>query len=672
VKLNVHIPWRRVLWIVAILVPVAAVGTILWLSTRDLSRYQAKLTDQIRKVTGRELKAKVPLSVKLGKEPALVAEGLTLSNAEWAKRPELARVRRITMYLDPFSLFLGEAKVSRVILEGADILVEQNEAGDTNLEMLPPPDGSGPHAGENRSLRIKTNPAFPWINTIEVRDSTLTINEGQGRPLVTLDVASASFKSNAPNQPLQVEAKLGAPRATPLEIAGTLGSFDGWLRGLPGNIDVQGGFGGGKIAIKGSVGSKGTNLQITSEGPDVAAFGPYVRLPLPSGGPYVLSSKASTQRSGLKVEVLQLKVGQSDLTGEALFRVDRSGTSTITVNVDVNKIDLAGLKAAPAPAAPAGAVPASRRVLPSTPFTASWLGRNTLSVTARVGELSGLSAKVANGSVTLTSGEKRFTFRGAASIGNGSASFDLVYDPAGRYGMTTLTGSATRVPMNDLGALLGFDLGLNDAVGDIDLKLRGGGRSAAAALNGASGTIEFGFAKGTWPADGLTGWPGEPMRLLNANEGGAAFNCLAGRFEVGAGVANLRRLVVDTPRATWIGGGYLSLRNEGWEFIVAPEARDAHGVPLATPIRLKGGTGRAVSGALDPGLSKLLIGAGAVPSLTGSYNQIAKQQPSANACALLAPRVDGMRPGLRAQLPTPTNPERERANRRAQGAAPSR
>ena len=72
------------------------------------------------------------------------------------------------------------------------------------------------------------------------------------------------------------------------------------MRGLPGNIDVQGGFGGGKIAIKGSVGVKGTNLQITSEGPDVSVFGPYIRLPVPAGGPYVLNAKAGTQRSGLQ------------------------------------------------------------------------------------------------------------------------------------------------------------------------------------------------------------------------------------------------------------------------------------------------------------------------------------------------------------------------------------
>ena len=664
---GLRLPWRRLAWLTVALLPVLAIGGVIWLGTRDLSRYQAKLTDQIRKVTGRELKASVPLSVKLGREPALVAEGLTLSNAAWASRPELARVRRITMYLDPFSLFLGEAKVVRVVLDGADIQVEHNEAGDANLEMLPPPEGSGPHAGENHSLRIRSNPAFPWINTIEVRDSILTIREGAGRPPVVLEVASGSFKSNAANHALEMDAKIGAPRAPPMELTGTIGSFDGWMRGLPGNIDVQGGFGGGKIAIKGSIGVKGTNLQIASEGPDVGVFGPYISLPVPSGGPYALTAKALTQRSGLKVEVASLKVGASDLTGEATFRVDRSGTPNILVDIDAARIDLAGLKRAPEPPS---ATPPSKRLLPSAAFQASWLGRSTVSVTARVGELSGLSGKITNGSLTLGSSEKRFTFRGSASVGNGSASFDVSYDPAGRYGLTTLTANVSKVPMNDLGALLGLDLGLKDAVGDIDLKMRGPGRNAAAALNSASGTVEFAVGKGTWPGDGLPGWPAESLKLLGANDG-AAFNCLAGRFEVSGGVAHLRRLVFDTPRATWIGGGYLSLRNEGWEFIVAPEARDSQGVPLATPFRLKGGTGRQAAGALDPGLSRLLIGAGTVPSLVGTFGQIAKQPNVGNACATMAPRVEGMRPGLRAQMPVP-NPERDRPIRRAQGSPPAR
>jgi uncharacterized protein involved in outer membrane biogenesis len=666
-----RIPWRRLAWLIIALIPVAAAGTILWLSTRDLSRYQARLTEQIRKVTGRELATRVPLSVRISREPALVAEGVTLTNAAWGSRPEFARVRKVTMYLDPFSLFLGEARVGRVLLEGADILVERNEAADTNLEMLPPPEGSGPHPGENRSLRLKPNPAFPWIDTIEVRDSVLTIVEGAGRPPVVLEVANGTFKSSAPNQPLQMDARLAAPRAAAFALTGTIGSFDGWMRGLPGNIDLQGSFGGGKIAIKGSVGIKGTNVQIAGEGPDIAAFGPYIRLPLPGGGPYVLNAKASTLRGNFKVEVPTLKIGQSELSGEALFGVDRHDVPTITVNIDANVIDAAGLRALPAAVTASATSPVQRRFLPAMPFSATWLGRSTLAVTARIGEVTGLSSKVTNGSVTLNSSETRFALRAAASIGAGSAGFDLVYDPAGRIGQATLAATASRVSFQDLSALLGVDLGLKDAVGDIDLRLRGGGRSTRDALSAASGVIEVSAAKGVWPHDAMAGWPVETQRLLGASDSGVPFNCLAGRFEVSGGVANLRRLVVDTPRATLVGGGFVHLRSESWEFILAPEARDAPGAALASPLRLKGGAGQQTLGALEPGLAKLLIGGGAEPSLAGTLTSISRQT-TANACATMAPRVEGLRPGLRAQLPVPSADLRNPRRVPAQAQTPKR
>src|ERR1044072_6387762 len=280
-----RVAWKRVAWILAAALPVAAMAGVIWVGTRDLSRFQSRMTEQVRKVTGRELAARVPRTIKLGTQPAMVAEGVTLTNASWGSRPELARVRKLTLFLDQASLFLGEVKIGRVLLEGADILVERNDVGETNLDMLPPPDGSGPHPGENRSLRLRTSAAFPWIHTIEVRDSVATNAEGQGRPPVVVEIPAATFKSQAPNQPLQLEGKFAAPQATPLDLTGTAGSFDGWMRGLPGNIDVQGGFGGGKIAIKGSVNAKGKTPAITSEGPGVSVFGPYVRLTGPARGP---------------------------------------------------------------------------------------------------------------------------------------------------------------------------------------------------------------------------------------------------------------------------------------------------------------------------------------------------------------------------------------------------
>jgi uncharacterized protein involved in outer membrane biogenesis len=659
-----RIPWRRLAVVAAVAIPLAAGGGVLWAATRDLSSYQKRLTDQIRKVTGRELVARVPLAIKLGSKPAMVAEGLTLTNATWGTRPELARVRKVTMFLDPVALLLGEVKVGHIVLEGADILVERNDVGDSNLEMLPPPDGSGPHPGENKSLKLRTNPAFPWIGTIEVKDSVLTIREGIGRPPTVLEIASGIVKASAPNQTLQMEAKLGAPQAAQLQIAGQAGTFDGWIRGLPGNIDVQGTIGAGKIAIKGSVNAKGTNLQVTSEGPDVSVFGPYVRLPVPASASYALSAKATTQRNGLKIEVSTLKVGSSEAVGEALFRVDRHGAPTATINVDAPKIDLADFKASAPAAAPANAPPAGpRRMIPTMPFSASWLGRSNLSATIRVGELNGLQGKVQNASVTLAATDSRFTFRGAATVGGGSAGFDLVYDPSGRLGQATLTASANRVAMEDLSALLGINLGLRDAVGDIDLRLRGSGRTTRDTLNSATGLIDVTLAKGAWPADSLQGFPAETVKLLGAAEKGVPFNCAAGRFEVSGGVANLRRLVVDTPSTTMVGGGFVHLRSEAWEFILAPEARDNRNAPLTSPLRVKGGTGRTTAGALEPNLSRLIIAAGTVPSLTAAVAQAARQ-PSVNACSVVAPRVDGLRPGLRAQMPVPGADLRDRGTRK--------
>jgi len=667
-----RVPWRRLTWLLVAAVPIAAIVGVVWIGTRDLSRYQARLTEQIRKVTGRELAAKVPLAVKLGSQPAMVAEGVTLSNAPWGSRPDLARVRKLTLFIDPVALFLGEIKIGRLLIEGADILVEQNDVGDTNLDMLPPPDGSGPHAGENRSLRLRTSAAFPWIDTIEVRDSVLTIAQGAGRPPVVLEVPTATFRSPAPGQPLQIEGRFAAPQAAPLVLTGTAGSFDGWMRALPGNIDLQGGFGDGKIAIKGGVGVKGTTVQINAEGPDISAFGPYIRLPVPAGGPYVLAAKAGTQRSAFKVDVTTLKVGSSELTADALFRVDRKGTPTITLNADVTRLDIGDLKATPAVAASTSAPsPAQPRLVPTLPFSASWLGRSALSATVQFGEIVGLGSKVQTASLTLTSSETRFAFRGAATIGGGSAGFDLAYDPTGRIGQATLTASTNRVPLADLSSLLGFDLGLRDAVADIDLRVRGGGRTTRDALNAASGSLEVAIAKGSWPREQLASWPAETQRLLAVGDSSVPFNCVAGRFDVTGGVAFLRRLVVDTPRATMVGGGYLQLRSEAWEFILAPEARDNQNAALASPLRLKGGSGRAIAGALEPALTRLIIPGGTVPSLVAQITQ-ASRQTGVNPCAAVAPRVEGLRPGLRAQMPVPPAAELRQRPSRAQTPAPQR
>src|SRR4030095_11236196 len=106
----------------------------------------------------------------------------------------------------------------------------------------------------------------------------------------------------------------------------------------------------------------------------------------------------------------------------------------------------------------------------------------------------------------------------------------------------------------DLTTLLGFDVGLRDAVGDIDLRLRGGGRNTRDALNSASGSIEVAVTRGLWPRGPLASWPGETQRLLGGGDTGVPFNCIAGRFDVSGGISSARPLAGHTTR-THLGGG---------------------------------------------------------------------------------------------------------------------
>src|SRR6185295_12929593 len=117
--------------LVALLTPA---GLYVWASTRDLSRYQSQIVDQVRRATGRELAIKGQLRINFTLSPSAVAENVTLSNMEGGTRPEMARISRAVLHLDPISLLLGEMRIGRIELTGADILVERDANGRSNLD----------------------------------------------------------------------------------------------------------------------------------------------------------------------------------------------------------------------------------------------------------------------------------------------------------------------------------------------------------------------------------------------------------------------------------------------------------------------------------------------------------------------------------------------------------
>ena len=257
-----------------------------------------------------------------------------------ARAPDLARVRKLTLYLDPSALLLGEVQIGRVLLEGADILIERNEVADTNLDMLPPPDGSGPHPGENRSLGLKHVARSPWISMIEVRDSVLTVAEGSGRPPVVLESRRRRSSRRRRTSPCRSRAfGAQAARRTHRDRR-VVRRLD--ARRLPGNIDLQGGFGGGR-RDQGQRRHQGHQLAITADGPDISAFGPSYACRC---RPPALCAKRQGRhlRSTFKVELTsQGRLERAGWRGSVPHRPQRHAAVAVIANM--SRLDLGGPKA---------------------------------------------------------------------------------------------------------------------------------------------------------------------------------------------------------------------------------------------------------------------------------------------------------------------------------------
>lgn len=660
--------------LVALLAPA---GLYVWASTRDLSRYQNQIVDQVRRATGRDLVIRGQLRVNFTFSPSAVAENVTLSNMEGGTRPEMARVSRMVLHLDPISLLLGEMRIGRVELVGADILVERDANGRSNLEMTPPVEGSGPHPSEHRSLRARTIPTLPWINRIEARNSTLTLRETADRQTLVVAIERFTGVASAPNTPFTIDFAGKVNGSEPIVLAGRAGTFDGWMRGLPGELRLEGTFGAGAVSISGAATSKAVGVTGSIEGRSLAALTPLLGFPFPETAPVALAFKLSNPRAVTKVEIVELRIGSSVAKGDLTLRKDRRERPVLALNLSADKVELADLRGQPpqpliatpgiSPVVPPGTTvpvppPVDHRVIPADPYPLEMIRRWNASVSVKVTELGGMSVKVQDLSVALALSNGKLTLRPAATIGGGQAGFDLQIDVTPNNPVTTINASSSRVPLNELLTLLGFGTGFNDLAVDLDLRLRGTGRSLRDAMGVATGSVEFAAASGVMAPDALPVFPTQWKKLLAFGERNTGrINCIGGRVDITTGVVNMRRFALDTPRFTAVGGGYLHLRNEQLELVLWPEPREAALTQLSVPLRIKGNLSR-VSGDVDLGANKLPPGVpqpARIPSLTAAITAAGRLPAGAaagaappNACARVAAQIDGLRPVMRLQLPT--------------------
>lgn len=119
--------------LVAVIGAVAA-GAVYALFNGD--QYNARLSKRVVDLTGRALTINGKTELDLTSlPPKIVLNDVRLRNARWGSRPDMARIKRVEIRLNPLRAISGGDSVAQVRLDGADVLLETNSQGVGNWAL---------------------------------------------------------------------------------------------------------------------------------------------------------------------------------------------------------------------------------------------------------------------------------------------------------------------------------------------------------------------------------------------------------------------------------------------------------------------------------------------------------------------------------------------------------
>lgn len=116
--------------IAALLIGIAYLSTLI-----SPAKLTQMLVLEVREATGRELIIAGPVRLGFFPKIAVAAEQVSLSNAAWAKKPQMASLEKVALEISLLPLLSGRIEVNSIQLSGLILNLETNAKGDGNWLM---------------------------------------------------------------------------------------------------------------------------------------------------------------------------------------------------------------------------------------------------------------------------------------------------------------------------------------------------------------------------------------------------------------------------------------------------------------------------------------------------------------------------------------------------------
>ncbi len=585
-------PVRLPRWLKIALAAVAGVavlavaGLAVLVHTIDLAKYAKLATDEVKAATGRELRIRGKLDIRLFPRLALVAENVSFANAAWGTRPEMARARRVEASVALLPLLRREVEITRLALVEPDVLLETDAKGVGNWVFKPAaaaqPDAGGAAGGVEVELRHA-----------EIDRGVLVWRSGAKKESMRLAIQRLRLDRKTLGDELNVDLA-AAFREQPFTLKGSMGPLRRLFAKDPAwPVDLAFATAGARATAKGKVDFSAKlpalDGELKAEIKEIAGLSKLAGTTLALPVPFALAAKASASRDEYVVEPLRASFGKSAIEGRVAVKTG-GARPVVTATVKSPLVDLSPLGARGK--AGAGGKGGNGRLFSDAPFPLEAL--RTFDGTADVA----IERLVLANGVPLEKVQVKAALKDGqlavqplrAVVGGGTLDARARLDAArARVPALALTVEGKGISAEKVAAAMGHAGSVSGGNTDLALSLTGPGESVARFMGGANGEIRatMGPARSSGAAldfggDVLTKVAdlANPVRRTDkSNE----IKCAVVRLPVRDGIATAERTIaVETVRVNMVAAGTINLSNETLDLALRPTVNEGLGIGAAS------------------------------------------------------------------------------------------
>jgi AsmA family protein len=510
-----------------------------------------------------------PINIKF------LAEGLSISNPEWARGNTLFSARLIDMNVATFSFLFGDERINWINLRDARANLEWDRQGKRNTWTFSESEGEPLDLPAIRRAAITGS-------RVRYRDPPMLLDVDVGFQTVRARETSVDDRIGFSGG--------GTLRAKPFTLSGSLNSVNETVRGGRNRLAMRAESTGHRLDLTGTLPSafqlEGAPLRIDVRGPNLARLFDFLGVAIPDTRQYRLTSALMRRDEAWRFTGMDGRFGASDVAGAMTItmpndrlRIDADVRSRVLDIIDAGPF----IGYDPYAVAERGTVVQNEggrpRMLPDAPLRIEAISRFDAHVNYRAARIRMENNPISNLALTLDLDNRLMKLSPLTfDIARGHFASDISIDARQQPVRTDIDARLSPTPMGILLARFGAEQSGTTGTIKARVQLNGRGDTVREMLGTSNGRIAFIMPKGTfWTrnvqlAEIDIGTFVQKM-FEKKLERPVQINCGLIAFTVRGGLAAADPILIDTTRNVITGRGGFSFRNESLDLGVEADAK---------------------------------------------------------------------------------------------------